>query len=121
MLSGAPVVGRPAELGQLGGEMAHRGKKQLNPLFLRPDMDRLLAHLGYPKAVRARVEPPEQAGITIELIPQYQAEMAHAHFGAAARQAWKRSGSKSASRSLSNTGSLLRVSNSGSLSSFWMK
>lgn len=83
VLSGAPVVGRPAELGQLGGEMAHRGKKQLDPLFLRPDMDRLLAHLGYPKEVRARVEPPEQAGITIELIPQYQAEMAHAHFGAA--------------------------------------
>ncbi len=53
-------------------EVAHRGQKQRDARFARPDVGGLFGHLGHPHRVLRGVEAVEGGGVQIELVAQHE-------------------------------------------------
>lgn len=57
--------------------MPHRAEKESDPRLVRPDVGRLLCHLGHPDEILCRIEVVEKGRVTVELIAEDDREGAN--------------------------------------------
>jgi hypothetical protein len=62
----------------LVAEVPHGGEKEREAPLVAPDLGGLLRVFRHPKRVRIRVEIIEHGGMVVQLIPQYQNQVARA-------------------------------------------
>jgi hypothetical protein len=73
----------PAATAQRFREVPHRREKQRDPRPVRPDLRRLLAHLGHPHRIPPRIEPVERRRRGVELVAEDEDQVAQGRVHAA--------------------------------------
>jgi hypothetical protein len=63
-------------------EVAHRREEHRDARFARPHVGRFLGHLGHPHGVAVGIETIEGRGVQIELVAEYQNQVAQRSHGA---------------------------------------